>query len=882
MKKNTLKTTSALALAVAATSASTLVQAEEVVAESLVTESTESTVKTEVTSEDVTKAKTTVEEKEKAVSETETELIDAGNAHIAAVQAQEGAQKELDALQTKKEQATDEVITQTQADYADALEKQEQAVSEQASAKEVLDKVTSENAPVVEDIKKAESEVANEEVAVVTAQNQAKVATEQVTKAQSSVTSAEQAVTEAQGAVDTATKEVTSAQEEVRSAEIAAGDKVVVLEQAQAKVAEKEKTLADAKEKQTTAATDVVTNQTAVTEKQAEVNRLAELAKNQAENVGVRVPLTKEWLDAVSWLNQKNSDEPLKQAYLDLDYSSVGSEADRQKVIDVRNLSREDLIEVSQFYVNTINAYHEEIEKLVTNDPDFVGKKLPRHYITENTIKLAEIFAKTVQEKFPNTNKTEHGAIALTNPEAIALGVEAYNGEALKPGLYAETMADLKEGINRAINQMLFADGKWSHAHTNIITNVMLIRQEQNLKDIPVSITIAPTKVSPNHYSLYITPTDNNLTLRSRQEAIKKVEANPIVEVDYSSQLATAKVDLVTAKTKLTASQTAFDNAKQAVAVATTELEQAKQALTTLDTRSNLAESKTRLANAEKDLASKQVILTNAQATLKTTQEVLAQAESKVKEANLALATANTRLSAAKTKLETVKATHAEQVTALNQAQVDYDNASKNVENAKKAVSDLETLLASYLNVDSLLATAKEKLAQAETKQEEAKATLDKVEENYQTAKKELVQAEKEYATIKSQFDAQEAIKNAYTPTPKPVTTPTSPVDVPSQNVVVTEDVGKGKQSDVVRTDVKSVSVADSGEKTSKLVNRTTEDVLVDETVTSQLTVTPSVDGKTNTKVLPKTGSVASIGLSVAGMLSLVGAAFTKRKRHSK
>lgn len=659
------------------------------------------------------------------------------------------AKADVKAKETAKTSTEKEVATAKQA------VKDAEAVASQATPEKVAQVKDAQTKNV--DAQKANqtaTEATNEQIKAETkalADEQAKVATAQANldQANKDVQTAEQAVSSAQSALDgtglaSAQKDLTQAQTDVKEATKAVED---------AKTATKNASKADANRAQAikSAETDVNTKNDAVKLAKDKLASATEHATNvenklqsaQAELKSAEDKLANTGVDTVDVQNNSfhisdklrnkigasSNDITFKEAYdlwkanpnPDTERVLVGmgakaqeqsstkiSEADKNKIVELDNLTEEQQKEVSLYAAKVLTAIHKQFglnEVTVTDSDLHIAREQAKKYVARGIS----------ADRAGHINGAYHG-------ENISLSNETKS----------MTMYELKQRVYDAIMGQTFADApsKWGHSRNNFVNN---------------TVGIATANVDG---CLHIIST------------LDLVGGNVIKDDTDTASLEKA---VATAKSNLEQAKTASENAKNALTKASTDYAsvlslktQAEKVLAdamatplqaqVAENNLRLAEialenAKTREAKAHDAVANFSASLTDKKSALEKAQAELEGAKAVQKSASQALADATAKLHAQEAKVNSLK----EQSTKLLAEKDDL------VKEAKKLAEQLQA----YLDAPAKLATAKDEQAKAEAKLAQVKAelttaqsTLENLLSAYRTEHAKLLDLQTEYEAL--------------------------------------------------------------------------------------------------------------------------------------
>lgn len=600
------------------------------------------------------------------------------------------------------------------------------------------------------------TEATNEQIKAETkalSDEQAKVATAQATVDQTNkdVQTAEQAVANAQSALDgtglaNAQNDLTQAQADVKEATKAVED---------AKTAKENASKADANRDQAikSAETDVNTKNDAVklakdklasaTEHATNVENKLQSAQAELKSAQDKLANTNTGTDTVDVQNKtfhisdklrnkigaSTNDITFKEAYdlwkanpnSDTERVLVGmgvkviensstkiSEADKNKIVELDNLTDEQQKEISLYASKVLTEIHKQFG-------------LNEVTVTDSDLRIAREQAKKYVERGIAVNKAGH-----ING--------AYHGEnvSLANETKSMTMYELKQKVYDAIMGQTFADApsKWGHSRNNFVNN---------------TVGIATANV------------DGRLHLIS---TLDLAGGNVIKDETDTASLEKA---VETAKSNVEQATTASENAKNALTKASndyasalslkTEAEKVLADAMATPLQAQVAENNLRLAeialeNAKAREAKASEAVANFSASLADKKVALEKAQDALKEAKAVQTTASQALVDASAKLKAQE----DKVNSLNKQSAKL-LAEKDalVKEAKKLAEELQA----YLDAPAKLATAQDMKAKAEAKLETAKAeltmaqsTLENLLSAYRTEHAKLVDLQTEYEAL--------------------------------------------------------------------------------------------------------------------------------------
>ena len=708
-------------------------------------------------------AKADVKEKEATVASTEKEVATATqavkNAEVTASQAtpakvaevKEAQAKNLEA-QTANQEATEATNGQIKAETTVLAEKQ----SDVATAKENLDQAE-------KDVQTAEQTVANAESAL----DGTGLASAQkdLTQAQADVKEATKSVADAKTAKENASKadanrntKVKDAQNEVKVKSDAIERKKAVLTNAQDKVVK----------------TDIVLTQATDAMRKAEQSSNALVGENKTaifslnlfpeENTGIDLTfIPKTYVPsshdkAVFEANVKRTNDLMIESQNYFGNSRINIKdmkikpytvADTQKWVDVRNMSFEDLKDINELAIRTLNDLREQ--KAAYDNSKFTPSQLSKGVIVNayNVAKayMAKGYIDGHDDNILNKYNISSENIFGTGTSLDEMSSSNLTNSEKRKDRYHRTMAELKSAVIREIVNSTTNDAHagWGHARHNTT----------QYPYTAIAFTVTDENALMMHtlssFGIGVDTSDSdNYMVTNRQY------------LDYLKSL-TSKTDIYKLKAELAQATTAFENAKAALTKASTDY----------------ASELSLKTEAEKVLADAMATPLQAQA-----------AENNLRLANIALENAKTREAKATEAVATFSASLADKKATLEKAQAELEGAkavqttaSQALENASAKLEDQETKLGNlnkqvtkllaekdalvkeakelaaklqaYLDAPAKLATAKDAQAKAEAKLAQAKAelttaqsTLENLLSAYRTEYAKLVDLQTEYEAL--------------------------------------------------------------------------------------------------------------------------------------
>ena len=531
---------------------------------------------------------------------------------------------------------------------------------------------------------------------------------------------------------------------------------------------------------------------------------------------------------------------------------------DKNRPIDINNLTDAQLIEVSEFYA-----------KLITQlNHNFGYNASKKAYISKEILNHAKSLAKKYEERALDPNVAGHIPGNLENLTPIGTHDEY------------KTMYDLKYATMRAFKLSSFEDepSKWGH----------LINNLSNHADSSIAVTVANINGKYWMITLFGGNDETPFTKETDTASLEKAVATAQSNVDQATTASeNAKNALTKASTDYASALSLKTDAEKVLADAMAKPLQAQVA------ENNLRLAEIALDNAKKRETKATEAIANFTASLSERKLALAKAQDALKEAKAVQTTASQSLADAQAELQAQEA----KVDALNKQSAKLlEEKDALVKDAKKLAEQLQA----YLDAPAKLATTKEAKATVEAKLETAKAELKtaqtaletvQAEQKAETAK--LTEIEAKYAKLVDL--AEKAQENVVAKLPDgtviavPKVAPTAE-NLPELNLA---EVAKEDAKDSViktlpnGTIVAVPNVAPTAEalpeanveELKKEVDKEKVAIQNNKPVTVAEKFTTDKPKSTNKKELPKTGENSSIILMLLGaILGVFGLVTVRRK----
>ena len=708
-------------------------------------------------------AKADVKAKETAVASTEKEVKDATQ-----------AVKDAEATAS---QATSEKV----AEVKDAQDKNLEAQTANQKATEATN----------ERIKAESNDLAKEQSEVATAQTNLDQATKNVQTAEQAIASAKSALDgtglanaekdlkDAQKGVKDATKSVADAKTAKENASKADANRNTKVKDAQNEVKVKSDAIERKKAVLTNAQdkvvkTDIVLTQATDAMRKAEQSSNALVGENKTaifslnlfpeENTGIDLTfIPKTYVPsshdkAVFEANVKRTNDLMIESQNYFGNSRINIKdmkikpytvADTQKWVDVRNMSFEDLKDINELAIRTLNDLREQ--KAAYDNSKFTPSQLSKGVIVNayNVAKayMAKGYIDGHDDNILNKYNISSENIFGTGTSLDEMSSSNLTNSEKRKDRYHRTMAELKSAVIREIVNSTTNDAHagWGHARHNTT----------QYPYTAIAFTVTDENALMMHtlssFGIGVDTSDSdNYMVTNRQY------------LDYLKSL-TSKTDIHKLKAELAQAKTALEKAKKALTKASTDYASAlslkieaekvlaRAMATPLQAQvaeNNLRLAEIALANAKTREAKASEAVSNFSASLVDKKAALEEAQKALKKAKLVQTTASQALIDAKARLEAQEA-KVNSLTAESKKLIAEKDA------LVKEAKELAAKLQAYLDAPAKLATAKAAQAKAEAKLAQAKAdlqtaqsTLETVQSAYRTEHAKLLELQAEYDNL--------------------------------------------------------------------------------------------------------------------------------------
>ena len=666
-------------------------------------------------------AKSGVQEKEATVASVETEY--------------DNADKAVNDAQAIASQVTPEKVAEVKDAQAKNLEAQ---TTNQKATEATNEQIKTETAVLAE----KQSDVASAEANLEQANHNVQTAEQTVTNAESALdgtglANAENNLKDAQKGVKDAEDTVAEAEDAFKTAKKADKAREDAIKSAETDVNTKNDAVKLAKEKLATANQHAESVDAKLEDAQTELTKAQDALKN-VDVVDIQnptIPLSDEERQAIGAssnnitfkeayeLWQKNDNATTREilsasAVRMTEASTIKiSEADKNRSIDLNNLTDDQLVEISQFYA-----------KMLTQLKHNFGQNASKNVqTTQKILEHAKSVAKKYEERALDPNVAGH----------IPGGLE--NLMPMNNSNQVTTMYALKHSVKRAFELSSFEDepSKWEHLRNNL--------SNENSKT--VALTVA--NINGKHWMI------------TTFGSLYNFDNDTVIE--DKTDIATLEKAVATAESNLEQAKSASENAKNALTTASTDYASALSLKTEAEKvladamatplQAQVAENNLRLANIALENAKKRETqaseaVANFSASLADKKSALEKAQDALKEAKTAKTIASQALENASAKLE-------DQETKLDSLNKQVTKLLAEKDALIKEAKELAEQLQAYLDAPVALANAKQARTAVSVKLELAKSDLEMAQsklENLLTAQKaeeaKLAELEATYAKL--------------------------------------------------------------------------------------------------------------------------------------
>ncbi|HEP2676592.1 TPA: SEC10/PgrA surface exclusion domain-containing protein [Streptococcus pyogenes] len=699
---------------------------------------------------------------------------------------------------------------------------QAEAVANRDKAQADVNTAQNQVAQAESDLTKAQEADSNREKTIDKAEQTVQTTTTTVNTAKAALDSATQTATQAQATVNQKTQAVTDAQKDVNNKQAildGTGQQAILDEAAESKADEaaKKEQLAAAQSALKQAQEADVNRQQAIDKAQKAVDDAnqavkstkvdleaktatasqvqADLAKTQAAfktaendyNSINTITLTQDYIRLLKQSYTANTLQERKQALEELkarndelkpNYEFKANPNDDKHIVDLNNLSLNQLTELSLFASDLVNQIRQQVgsaSTVVTDSSVGFAKKVTENYILDNWD-----IAKG-HDAFAVNNAAKYYGLSTSSEEWEKAGLQFYENLSGLLRNSQSTMSDLKEDIYDSIYRFMFEGDEYDHASSiagiraNNATTVSYLgvgftslkngyfdgahfllvgdNYVKNVQNNNFSTTVienlkTPEKVTTTYNTAKADLEAKTATNNSLQSALSTAQNNynNAVAINTKAQQALDEAQSIPAQTpsataNLGQAQTAYD-------LAVTRLTKANEAVANLtaDVKAKqeaLAIAKEALSKAQADLAKATAINTAAQAKKATAQSAYDQAVSQLAIASDAL-----------TSVKAVPVQTPQATSHLTKAQDNLVLAQERLTNAQEAV---DSLAADIKVKEANLAKAKQVLALKEAELTAKQDVLAKAKARLASLQADLTKAQANVTAAKANVDQAKA-----------------------------------------------------------------------------------------------------------------------------
>ena len=798
---------------------------EQGLSSQVVTEKT-STKPVEITKEQVNQAEHNVKHAEQTVEKARTEN-DNANQTVKELEKQVSVAKQNVKDAEDNQNASDKAITEAEDKLTHVTEQVNNATMQHSVS---ADQVTHANQTVEDEttkLKQATEQVNEQEHIVQLAQDHVQEIEESIshtnehelidalTQAKTVVKQSKEAVTQAEHQVDVA-----------KEADEKRNETINILD-----------------EKVTQATTNNVIANNTVTNKEADV-KVAEQRVQEAQQLLNEATTTLKTLTTNQVVNTLTlSDEYIKALKEDDEVTLkrineiVGdkneyksNEVDKTRNIDIRKLTYDQQLELTQFAADLINQVRKQYgSPLVT--------------ITKDSLKFANTVVrkdeangyqmddghdvKVINEVAREFGLTTGGKLQFyENLFSYGFNDDEYENEYKQLGVNAEqfdtkTMDEAKRRIYKSLEAFLFDGYEWQHARS-----IVGYTNEPAYFGLAIGHGLAVGKV---HFEL-VRP--DYIKDSSKFDTTEIKVASPVERIEQAkAEVSNLELKLSNVKTELEDKQAELTNAKEQAQETGIILTQAKEALNEAkESKEQTPDALAKLELAKDNLRKAELEKETAEEKLKSISKTKEEKEKDLLVAKEKLSQDNQELKSRKDDLSTIEKRYNEAVKQLTDAKENFNITLSVLTEAKQELKTAQNKVTALKNAPKLLEAAKHTLNQLTHEYEKALDLQHTSELELKKAISELTNATHEYQVIKAQYDAYQA-------TLKPST-----------------DVKDSKDQNL------------KGKKETQSANQVV-----------------SYSRVARNKELPKTGSASSVLTLIGlGALSLLGVTPSKRKKEDR
>ena len=601
-----------------------------------------------------------------------------------------------------------------------------------------------------------------------------KQATEQVNEQEHIVQSAQDRVQEVEESIrHTNERELTDALTQAKTVVEQSKDAVTLAEHqvddAKAADNKRNETINILDEKVTQATTNNVIANNTVTNKEAEV-KVAEQRVQEAQQtltdattklktltnqVVNTLTLSEEYIKALKEDDEVTLKRINESVNLKNEYKS--NEVDKTRNIDIRNLTYDQQLELTQFAADLINQVRKQYgSPLVT--------------ITKDSLKFANTVVrrdeangyqmddghdvKVINEVAREFGLTTGGKLQFyENLFSYGMNDDEYENEYKHLGVnadqfYTKTMDEAKATIYKSLTAFLMNGYEWQHARSTVG-----YRNESAYFGLAIGHGLAVGKV---HFEL-VRP--NYIDDPSKFDTTEIKVESPTERIEQAkAEVTNAEVTLSNAKTELAEKQAELATAKEQAQETGLILTQAKEALNKAkESKEQTPDAVTKLELAKDNLRKAELEKETAEEKLKSISKTKEEKEKDLLTAKEKLSQDEKELKSRKDNLSAIEKRYNEAVKQLTDAKENFNITLNVLTEAKQELKTAQDKVEALKNAPKRLEDAKHTLNQLTHEYEKALDLQHTSELNLKHEIDELDKATHEYQVIKAQYDAYQA-----------------------------------------------------------------------------------------------------------------------------
>lgn len=422
---------------------------------------------------------------------------------------------------------------------------------------------------------------------------------------------------------------------------------------------------------------------------------------------------------------------------------------DTKKWVDVRNMSFEDLKDINELAIRTLNDLREQ--KAAYDNSKFTPSQLSKGVI-ENAYNVAKAYMAKGYIDGHDDNILNKYNISSENIFGTGTSLDEMSSSNLtnykkRKDRYHRTMAELKSAVIREIVNSTTNDAHagWGHARHNTT----------QYPYTAIAFTVTDENALMMHtlssFGIGVDTSDSdNYMVTNRQY------------LDYLKSL-TSKTDIYKLKAELSQATTAFENAKKTLTKASTDYASALSLKTEAEkVLADAMATPLQVQVAENNLRLAELALTNAKTREAKATEAVATFSASLVDKKAALEKAQAELDGAKAIQTTASQALADasakfqtQEAKINNLKAQSDKLIAEKATLVKEATELAAKLQAYLDAPAKLATAKDaqtkaeaKLAQVKAELKTAQSTLENLLSAYRVEYAKLVDLQTEYEAL--------------------------------------------------------------------------------------------------------------------------------------